>query len=340
MCIYACSLREHDIKMHKVMARLRAGKLVLQSEKCEFLRHEVVYLGHIITEDGVRPDPQKIAAVRNFPVPRNQKNVRQFLGLAGYYRRFIENFSKIASPLSNLLKKDVSFVWKKQQEAFETLRELLCKEPILQYPDFEREFVLTTDASQYAVGGVLSQGPVGKDLAIAYASRVLNLAEKNYSTIEKELLAIMYCVNHFRLYLYGRKFTLVTDHQPLVWLRRVKDPTSRLLRWRLKLEEYDYTVMYKKGSANKNADALSRNPVICIPIESELKRKRFDVESYSGEEESLKKRICSNLPLLISPTSDDSNDSIFSFPTSQIIPTTSTRKPIYQHDLSLSTDIR
>jgi len=279
--IYASSLREHEIKMSKLMNRLKSANLMLQPDKCEFLRHEVIYLGHIIGEEGVRPDPVKIAAVKEFPTPRNVKNVRQFLGLTGYYRRFIPQFSRIANPLSNLLKKDVIFAWNKDtQEAFDTLRELLCKEPILQYPNFERAFVLTTDASSFAVGGVLSQGEIGQDLPIAYASRVLNSAEKNYSTIEKELLAITYCVNHFRPYLYGRAFTLVTDHQPLTWLYRVKDPTSRLVRWRLKLEEYNYNIVYKKGTSNSNADALSRNPVVLNPISVSVMpiRKRFRLD--------------------------------------------------------------
>ena len=261
--IYASSLREHDLKLDKLMKRLRDANLTLQPDKCEFLRQEVVYLGHVITDNGVRPDPLKLSAVKNFPVPRNLKNVRQILGLAGYYRRFIPNFSQLAKPLSDLLKKNGRFEWNENtQQAFDTLRELLCKEPILQFPDFQRDFLLTTDASDTAIAGVLSQGRIGQDLPIAYASRVLNTAEKNYSTIEKELLAIVYCVAHFRPYLYGRRFTLVTDHQPLLWLYRVKDPTSRLMRWRLKLEEYDYTVVYKTGTANMNADALSRNPPV------------------------------------------------------------------------------
>lgn len=146
------------------------------------------------------------------------------------------------------------------------MKNLLCEEPILQYPNFPQTFILTTDASKFAIGGVLSQGEVGKDLPIAYASRVMNPAEINYSTIEKELLAITYCVNHFRPYLYGKKFILVTDHQPLTWLCRVKDPTSRLMQWRLKLEEYEYEIIYKKGSLNNNADALSRNPARLLAI--------------------------------------------------------------------------
>lgn len=259
--LYASSLREHEIKFDKLAAKLRKANLKLQPDKCEFLRKEVTYLGHIISEGGVKPDPEKIKAVSAFPVPENAKNIKQFLGLTGYYRRFIPNFSKIAKPLTSLLKKEAPFAWtKEQQDAFETLGRLLCSEPILQYPDFSRPFSVTTDASGLAIGGILSQGKVGKDLPIAYTSRLLNTAERNYSTIEKELLAIVYCVNQFRPYLYGRNFQLITDHKPLIWLHSVKDPTSRLVRWRLKLAEYEYEVIYKAGKANENADALSRNP--------------------------------------------------------------------------------
>lgn len=260
--IYASSLREHEMKFNKLAERLRAANLRLQPDKCEFLRKEVAYLGHVISQEGVKPDPKKVEAVLHFPRPKNSKNIKQFLGLAGYYRRFLNDFSKIAKPLTTLLKKDEPFVWQEEQEkAFITLRDNLCTEPLLQHPDFTKPFVLTTDASGYAVGGILSQGNIGKDKPIAYASRLLNKAEQNYSTIEKELLAIVYCVHHFRPYLYGNKFTLVTDHKPLVWLHNVKDPTSRLIRWRLKLAEYDYTVTYKAGKINCNADALSRNPI-------------------------------------------------------------------------------
>lgn len=260
--IYASSLKEHETKFNKLAERLRGANLRLQPDKCEFLRKEVTYLGHIINSEGVKPDPKKVEAVSNFPRPANAKNIKQFLGLAGYYRRFLGDFSKIAKPLTTLLKKDEPFVWQEAQEnAFKTLRDKLCTEPLLQHPDFTKPFILTTDASGYAVGGILSQGPPGKDLPIAYASRLLNKAEQNYSTIEKELLAIVYCVQYFRPYLYGNEFKLYTDHKPLVWLHSVKDPTSRLIRWRLKLAEYDYTVTYKAGKINSNADALSRNPI-------------------------------------------------------------------------------
>lgn len=163
--------------------------------------------------------------------------------------------------MTDLLKKDKSFIWEPaQQQAFDNLRTYLMKDPILQYSNFNEPFNLTTDASGYAIGGILSQGPLGNDLPIAYTSRTLNSAEQKYSTIEKECLAIIYSINHFRPYLYGRKFKIVTEHKPLVWLNSIKGPSTRLWKWRTKLAEYKFEIYYKKNSLNSNADALSRNP--------------------------------------------------------------------------------
>jgi hypothetical protein len=257
--IYAKSLSEHDAKLREVLERLRKHNLKLQPDKCEFLRTEVTYLGHVITEDGVRPDPGKVEVIEKFPRPQSAKQLKSFLGLVGYYRKFVQNFSKIAAPLYMLLKQDAQFVWSDNQEnAFQKLKGKLITKPILQYPDFSKEFILTTDASNEGIGAILSQGQIGKDLPIAYASRNLNKAERNYTTSEKELLAIVWGIKHYRPYLYGRKFKIASDHKPLVWIMNIKDPGSRLLRWRIKLEEYDYEIVYKKGALNTNADALSR----------------------------------------------------------------------------------
>nr|XP_034195201.1 uncharacterized protein LOC117611376 [Osmia lignaria] len=256
--IYASSIEEHETKFNRLMARLREANLYLQPEKYELLRKEVAYLGHIITEDGVKPDPKKIEAVKEFPVPKTVKNIRQFLSLCGYYRRFIKSFSKIAKPLSDLTKKEQKFEWtQQQQQAFIILRDKLCEEPILQYPDFTQPFNITTDASGIAVGAVLSQGEIGKDQPVSYTSRVLNKAETQYSATERELLAVVYAVTHFRPYIYGRKFYLITDHKPLTWLHNLTDPALRLMRLKLKLSEYDYEIKYKPGKQNINADALS-----------------------------------------------------------------------------------
>ena len=174
--IYAHSLEEHTRKLKNLLQRLEAANLTLQPEKCKFLKKEVAYLGHVISREGVKPNPKKVEAVRKFPRPRNSKNVKQFLGHAGYYRRFIPKFSIIAKPLSHLLKKVVRFAWTSgQQEAFDELKNIMCSFPLLQYLDFKRPFTVSTDASNYGIGGVLSQKSLNLkgDLPIAYASRTL-----------------------------------------------------------------------------------------------------------------------------------------------------------------------
>jgi hypothetical protein len=172
--IFGQNLETHNDRLREVFSRMRKHNLKLQPDKCEFLRKEVSYLGHVIGPMGVRPDEKRVKAVRDFPEPKTTRELKGFLGLAGYYRRFVPNFSKIAKPLTELLKKNVPYDWTERTEAaFVTLKTLLTTEPLLEYPDFTRPFVLTTDASNDAIGAVLSQGPIGKDLPIAYASRTL-----------------------------------------------------------------------------------------------------------------------------------------------------------------------
>jgi hypothetical protein len=257
--IFSTSLQEHISNLRLVFEKLRKCKFKIQLDKSEFLRKEVEFLGHVITPDGIKPNPRKIQAIRKFPIPKTARDIKSFLGLLGYYRRFIKNFAKITKPFTQCLKKGEKIVHTPEfRQTFEYCKNILCNEPILQYPDLSKPFVLTTDASNFAIGAVLSQGNIGKDLPVAYASRTLNPAECNYSTIEKELLAIVWATKYFRPYLFGAKFKIVTDHKPLQWLFNLKEPNSRLVRWRLKLEEYDYEILYKKGKHNTNADALSR----------------------------------------------------------------------------------
>lgn len=257
--VYGKTLNDHNNKLIDVFTQLRLHNLKLQPEKCTFLQKKITYLGHVISEKGIEPDPSKIECIKNYPRPTNIKEIQAFLGLANYYRRFINDFSKTTQPINQVLKKGVKFDWSNEAEnAFTTLKNQLTHPKFLQFPNFEKEFLLTTDASGFAIGAVLSQGEIGSDLPISYASRSLNRAEKNYSTIEKELLAIVWAVHNFRPYLYGRTFTIISDHKPLVWVFNIKDPSSRLMRWRLKLEEYNYKVIHKAGKYNTNADALSR----------------------------------------------------------------------------------
>ena len=259
--IFADTLEEHNEKLELVMERLKQANLQLNINKCEFLKSHVCYLGHILSKDGISPDPKKIEAVKCFPQLSTVKNVRQFLGLAGYYRRFIKHFANLSKPLTKLLEKDVEFHWdEKTEKAFTALKEALCNPPILQYPDFSKTFIITTDASGYAVGGVLSQGEIGKDLPIGYTSRLLRGSELNYEVYEKEALAMIHCSKIFRSYIYNKKIKFITDHKPLVWFKTA-DCNTRVQKWRFKLSEFDYEVLYKPGKLNANADALSRNPV-------------------------------------------------------------------------------
>lgn len=254
--IFSKSLQEHLIHTKQIFNKLRQYNLKVQLDKSEFLRKEVGFLGHVITADGIKPNPAKVKAVLEYPLPKNIKEIRAFLGLVGYYRRFIRNFAKVVQPLTRCLKKGTKIDPADQNyiQAFHPCKELLTNAPILSYPDFDQTFHLTTDASNVAIGAVLSQN----SKPIAFYSKTLNSAERNYSTIERELFAIVESCRHFRPYLFGRPFVIETDHKPLVWLFSLKEPSSRLVRWRLKLEEFQYNVTYKKGKENVEADTLSR----------------------------------------------------------------------------------
>lgn len=257
--VFGCSLKHHNDNLRKVFQRLRSHNLKLNPNKCNFLKPEVVYLGHLITDKGVMTDPSKCKALETYPIPKNADDTRRFVAFCNYYRRFVRDFAQIAKPLNELLKKNQPFIWSENcQKSFEMLKSVVSNPPVLQYPDFEKEFILTTDASNYALGAVLSQGEINSDLPISYASRSLNKHEINKPVIEKELLAIHWGITHFRPYLYGRKFKVVTDHRPLVSLFTHSNPSSRLTRIRLDLMDYDFEIIYKQGKINTNADALSR----------------------------------------------------------------------------------
>ena len=258
--IHAKNLEEHNRLITEVFERLRKYNFKLEIDKCEFLKKEVAYLGHVLNQNGVKPDEGKITAVKEFPVPKTQKNVRQFLGLSGFYRRFLRNYAKIARPLFDLLKKDAKFDWTTEcQKAFEFLKDQLCKAPILIFPNFKEEFLLFTDASGIAIGALLAQGTIKKNNPVAYFSRALKGAELRYSTYEKEALAIHDSIKHFRQYLYANKFTVITDHKPLLTMLEAEN-NGRVQKMRLKLQGYDLKIVHTPGKENLSADALSRNP--------------------------------------------------------------------------------
>lgn len=257
--IFAESIEQHNKMLVAVLERLQKHNLSLQPEKCKLLLTEVNYLGHRITRDGITIEERSISAVKTFPIPKNAKQVRSFVGFANYYRQFIQDFAERTKPLTNLTKKNVKFVWSPEcQLAMEYLIKQITSSPILQAPDFEKEFILTTDASNFAIGAVLSQGEIGSDKPIAFYSRTLLDAETRYSTIEQEMLAIVASIRHFRVYLLCHRFCIVTDHNPLVYIRSSPNQNGRIMRWRLDLEEYDFYVVHKSGVQNTNADFLSR----------------------------------------------------------------------------------
>lgn len=267
LIVFGNNLVTHNKNLIKIFNRLRKVQLKLNPSKCNFLRKEILYLGHVISSEGVLPDPEKLNAVQNFPVPTDSQATKRFVAFANYYRTFVKNFAQIVNPLNKLTRKNVSFAWDSNcQKAFESIKQKLINPPILEYPNFSENntFILKTDASGVALGAVLCNA---NDKPVAYASRSLNKSEINYCTIEKELLGVVWAVKHFRPYLYGRNFVIQTDHRPLVYLFSMTNPSSRLTKFRLILEEYDFTVEYIKGSTNVTADALSR---IRIPIQ-ELK---------------------------------------------------------------------
>ena len=255
------SFEKHLQNLRSVMDRFRAEELKLKPKKCYFCKPEVLYLGHVVGKDGIKPNPDKVETVKNYPVPKNCNEVRSFAALMSYYRRFVKGFASIANPPNNLLKKGVKFVWNDEcQGAFECLRDSLLKAPILSYPNFQERFSLYTDASNTGIGAILAQHINGTEKTIAFASRSLKQHERKYATIERECLALVWGIKHFRPYLYGREFDVITDHNLLKWLNNARDPNSRLSRWSLALQSYAYTIKHRPGKSHGNVDALSRMP--------------------------------------------------------------------------------
>ncbi|KAD6794782.1 hypothetical protein E3N88_05678 [Mikania micrantha] len=253
--IYSRNQQEHAQHLKLILELLAREQLYAKFSKCEFWLREVQFLGHVVNENGIQVDPSKIKAVEQWETPRTPTEIRQFLGLAGYYRRFIKNFSKIALPLTTLTQKNQPFIWGSQQEeAFQLLKHKLCNAPILALPEGTDNFTVYCDASHQGLGCVLMQN----DKVIAYASRQLKVHEKNYTTHDLELGAVVFALKIWRHYLYGTKCIVYTDHKSLQHILDQKMLNMRQRRWVELLNDYDCEIRYHPGKANVVADALSR----------------------------------------------------------------------------------
>ena len=259
--VLGSSFENHMANLGHVFDRLVCHGLKLKAPKCSLFQDEARYLGHVVSANGVQTDPDKIRAVNDWPVPHTKKEVKSFLGLCAYYRRFIGGFSTIAKPLHVLTEERTPYIWSKEcQNAFEMLKKRLTESPILAYPTSDGEFILDCDASHTGLGAVLSQIQDGAEKVIEFYSKTLSKPEQNYCATRKELLAIVKAIEHFNCYLYGRKFRVRSDHSALRWLLSFKNPEGQMARWIERLQGFDFDIQHRPGRIHSNADALSRRP--------------------------------------------------------------------------------
>ncbi|KAD6453180.1 hypothetical protein E3N88_07885 [Mikania micrantha] len=308
--IYSQNEEDHKQHLKLVLQLLAKEKLYAKFSKCEFWLKEVHFLGHVVNDRGIQVDPSKIEAVKKWEAPTTPMEIRQFLGLAGYYRRFIENFSKIAKPLTMLTQKEQKYKWgSEQEEAFQLLKHKLCHAPILSLPDGIDNFVVYCDASHQGLGCVLMQ----KDKVIAYASRQLKVHEKNYTTHDLELGAVIFALKIWRHYLYGTKCLIYTDHKSLQHILDQKMLNMRQRRWVELLNDYDCDIRYHPGKANVVADALSRKervkPVrvraLGMTIQTSLKTQILEAQKEALKAKELKEELLCGAEKKLKPKEDD-----------------------------------
>jgi hypothetical protein len=257
--VFANSFDEHVQRLLAVMTRISDAGLKLKPEKCHLFQKQVEFLGHVVSAQGVLPAPHNVLKIRNFPPATNVTEARRILGMGSYYRRFIPNYANMMKPITDLTKAGKPFKWTdKCDKALQDLKNKLESPEIMGYPLTDGEFILDCDASGKAIGAVLSQLQDGQEKVIAYASRTMNRAERNYCVTDQELLAVRHFVEYFRQYLMGRRFRVRTDHRALVWLFSLKEPKSRIARWLEILSEYDFSIEYRPESRHRNADFMSR----------------------------------------------------------------------------------
>jgi hypothetical protein len=278
--VHSENWEDHLRHLEAVLSKLREVNLKLNPGKCCFATESIVFLGYVFSKEGAKPDPKKIDAVLCFLERTTVISVRSFLGLTGYYRKYVRGYSRLAGLLFELTKKDVAFVWNQDcQQAFDSLKRTLVDAPILVRPDFQRPFCLDVDWSTKGVGAVLSQKEGRLEKVVAYANKGLMMAQRKFHPMEEECYALIWGIMHFRQYLHRNHFTLRTNHKPLEWLATVSDAHGRRGRWIDMLQDFSFKILHRPGLRHTNADALSRNPVGQATDDDDFGEKIQDVRS-------------------------------------------------------------
>jgi len=262
--IYSSTFEEHLSSLKEMFSRIKMAGLKLNPAKCHLAQNHVLFLGHIVSQHSLQPDLKNTGKVKQWPTPQSPSEVRAFVGLCSYYRRFVQHFTRHGAPLNHLMGKNVPFEWTVDCEmSFNYLKNMLSSAPIVALSDFSVSFKVFTDASKEAVGAVLAQEREGMEHVVVYASQTLNQTQRRWSTFDRELCAVVLAVREFRHYIGLTEFTVITDHRPLLGLRRMalaNDPTGRRPRWILELDPLNWDMVHKDGQHHMNADALSRRP--------------------------------------------------------------------------------